>query len=80
VNVTAPAPERNADLIRALAQAMHRPAVVKAPAFALRTVLGGFSGEILASQRAIPETLVDAGFEFEHPTITEAAAWMAELR
>lgn len=80
VNVTAPAPERNADLIHALARALHRPAVVKAPAFALRTVLGGFAGEILASQRAIPQTLVEAGFEFDHPTITEAAAWMAEHR
>jgi uncharacterized protein (TIGR01777 family) len=80
VNVTSPAPERNTDLMHALADALHRPAVVKAPAFALRTVLGGFADEILASQRAIPETLVEAGFEFEHPTITEAAAWLAEHR
>jgi uncharacterized protein (TIGR01777 family) len=80
VNVSSPAPERNTDLMHALADALHRPAVVKAPAFALRAVLGGFANEILASQRAIPETLVEAGFEFEHPTITEAAAWLAEHR
>jgi len=80
VNVTSPAPERNADLIAALADALHRPAMVPAPAFALRAVLGGFAEEILASQRVLPQTLLDAGFTFRHPATDQAAAWMAAGR
>lgn len=80
VNVCTPGPQRNRDVIRALARAMHRPSIVPAPAFALRAVLGEFAGEILASQRVVPEKLVGAGFEFSHPTIDEAASWMVAAK
>lgn len=78
VNVAAPVPERQRDLIRTFARAMHRPALLPAPAFALHLVLGGFAGEILASQRVVPQALIDAGFEFTHPTLSDAAPWFAE--
>jgi uncharacterized protein (TIGR01777 family) len=80
VNLTAPAPERNGPLIRALARALHRPAIVPAPAFALRIVLGEFADDVLGGQRAIPEVLIEAGFEFEHPTLAQAIPWLVESR
>src|ERR1700758_1404549 len=40
VNVVAPQPVRNADFVQALGHAMHRPAIVPAPAFALEFALG----------------------------------------
>src|SRR5262249_27447231 len=40
VNVTAPAPVTNAEFARALGRALHRPAFMPAPAFALRLLLG----------------------------------------
>ena len=77
VNCCAPNPGRNADVVRAVAAAMHRPALLPAPAFALRAVLGEFSQEVLASTRMLPQRLLDDGFPFTHPGLGEAAAWLA---
>lgn len=75
VNLTAPAPAPNIEVIRALAAALHRPAFVPAPALALRIVLGEFADDILSSQRVVPEQLLGSGFTFQHPTLESAAAW-----
>ena len=72
VNATAPYPERNRDLTRKLASALHRPALLPAPAFALRLVLGEFSSALLASTRAIPAALDAEGFQFRYPTLETA--------
>ncbi|MDQ0373609.1 TIGR01777 family oxidoreductase [Cellulomonas humilata] len=74
--VTAPA--RNAEVIAALARAMHRPAVVPVPAFALRAVLGDFSSEVLGSIRAIPSVLDASGFVPVHADLATAAEWVAQ--
>jgi len=73
--VTAPA--RNAEVVAALAAAFHRPAAVPVPAFALRTVLGDFSSEVLGSIRAIPAVLDASGFVPVHADLATAAAWVA---
>ena len=65
VNLTAPQPVRQRDLARAIGRAVHRPAVLPAPSIALRLAVGGFADEgILASQRALPTVLTEAGYEF----------------
>ena len=46
-NVTAPNPARNRDFTRALGRALHRPAFMAAPAFALRLALGEMADEML---------------------------------
>ena len=74
VNLTAPAPVRQRDFARALAKTLRRPAVLPAPAFALRGALGGFSVELLASRRVLPGALGEADFSFLHPEIGEALA------
>lgn len=74
--VTAPA--RNAEVVAALARAMHRPAVVPVPAFALRLVLGDFSSEVLGSIRAIPAALDASGFAPVHADLQSAAEWVAQ--
>jgi uncharacterized protein (TIGR01777 family) len=76
VNLTAPAPARNKEVIRALASALHRPSLVPAPAFALKLVLGEFSSDVLGSQRVLPDQLTSSGFTFQHPTLAAAATWM----
>ncbi len=73
VNVTAPAPARNVEVMRALAHAVHRPAPWWVPAPALHGILGGFSEELLVSQRAAPTRLLSAGFEFLHSDVESAA-------
>ena len=72
VNLTCPHPVMNRDFARQLGAALHRPAVVPAPAFALRLALGGFADSILMSQRVLPKALMNAGFTFEHPTADDA--------
>lgn len=72
VNVTAPVPATNAELTRALAKALRRPAVLQIPSGLLRLALGELSMELLGSSRVVPGRLEAAGFSFQHPTIGPA--------
>jgi uncharacterized protein (TIGR01777 family) len=72
VNVVGPDPVRNADFTRALARAVHRPALIPVPRFALRIVLGEFANEAVASQRVLPAVLNRAGFRFADPDLDTA--------
>ena len=74
VNGSAPNPERNSDFSRKLGDALHRPAILPSPAFALKLVLGEFATALLASQRALPSALLADGFSFRHPTLESALA------
>jgi uncharacterized protein (TIGR01777 family) len=78
VNATAPEPERNADFTRQLAKALHRPAFMHAPAWALKLGLGGFAGALLASQRAVPKVLLQEGYRFRYPTLELALDELTE--
>jgi len=69
-------PRRNVEVVQALARAMHRPAVVPVPAFALKLALGDFSSEVLGSIRAVPRALDASGFVPAHPDLDEAARWV----
>ncbi|WP_328995269.1 TIGR01777 family oxidoreductase [Kribbella sp. NBC_01245] len=74
VNVGIPNPPTNAELTKALAAALHRPAVIPIPAFLMTTALGEFAWELLGSKRAEPTVLLNAGFTFNHPTVEAAVA------
>lgn len=72
VNGTAPEPVRNAEFTRMLGAALHRPALLPVPGFALKLALGGFGGVLLDSQRALPAALVADGFRFEYSDLEAA--------
>ncbi len=74
VNLTAPAPVTNAEFTRALAAALHRPAVAAVPRFALRLALGGEMADdmVLASQRVHPTRLQGSGYRFTDPDLAPA--------
>jgi uncharacterized protein (TIGR01777 family) len=74
VNAVAPAPVRQADFARALGRVLRRPAVIKAPAFALRTLLGRGMADalLLASARVRPARALAGGFTFRFPEIEPA--------
>jgi uncharacterized protein (TIGR01777 family) len=75
VNLVAPQPVTNAKFTQALGRAVHRPAILPAPAFALRLALGAMADEaLLASARVVPTKLTAAGFQFAHPTVESALA------
>jgi len=72
VNFCAPNPIRYRDLAKTLGEALKRPAIMPAPAFLIRLVLGEFGNVFLASQRIIPHKLLSHGFSFRYPHINEA--------
>lgn len=74
LNATAPAPERNAAFTAKLAAAVHRPAPLAVPGFALKLLLDGFGGVLLESQRSVPAALLADGFQFRFPTLEAALA------
>jgi uncharacterized protein (TIGR01777 family) len=75
VNATAPSPTPNAEFARSLGRAMHRPAFMPAPAFALRLLLGEMADALLLSgQRAVPAKAERLGYRFRYRTADEALA------
>jgi uncharacterized protein (TIGR01777 family) len=76
VNLCAPNPARQRDVVKAIASAAHRPAVLPVPRFALRIALGEFADDTLASQRELPRRLDAAGYMFRHPTLDLAVPWL----
>jgi uncharacterized protein len=74
VNLVGPAPSRQVDVSREIGRQTGRPAVLPAPTFALRLVLGAFADDVVGSQRALPEVLLASGFSFRHETLADAVA------
>jgi uncharacterized protein (TIGR01777 family) len=76
VNVVSPKPVRNDEFTRELAQAMHRPGIFTAPAFALRAAMGQEMADemLLVSERVVPNRLKQLGFAFQHEALGDALA------
>jgi NAD dependent epimerase/dehydratase family enzyme len=75
VNIVSPGYVTNKEFTERLARSLHRPAIVPAPALALRLALGEMANEVLlASARVEPQKLLQSGFQFEHQTLSEALA------
>ncbi len=76
VNGVAPNPVRNEEFARTLARALHRPAWIPAPAFALRTLLGAEMADelLLTGARVLPRRLSESGFSFAMPDLAGALA------
>jgi uncharacterized protein (TIGR01777 family) len=72
VNVTAPNAARQRDVAKALGRAVHRPAVLPAPAFALKLLLGGFAEELLGSRHVLPARAGELGYAFRYPELEPA--------
>lgn len=74
-NLSAPHPVTAQEFVSALAKALHRPAVVHIPAFALEWLLGQMAHELLLTgQKAVPVRLKEAGFIFAYPRLEGALA------
>jgi uncharacterized protein (TIGR01777 family) len=79
-NLTAPNPVTDSELTAALNAALGRPDFpwLRVPTPVLKLGLGEMSSELLNNARVVPRRLLEAGFEFEYPTLAGALA--AELR
>ncbi len=76
VNLTAAQPARQKEIAKALGAALHRPAVLPAPSFALRAVLGEFAMEVLGGQRIVGDALRDSGYQLIHGDLDAAVRWL----
>ena len=72
VNIVGPEQATNAEFTKALAGAVHRPALLSVPSPALHLALGELAGESLISQRVVPAVLERAGFRWTYPNLTSA--------
>ncbi|EMM0380957.1 TIGR01777 family oxidoreductase [Pluralibacter gergoviae] len=73
-NMVSPYPVRNAQFAHALGRALHRPAIIRAPAAAVRLLMGESSVLVLGGQRALPKRLEAAGFAFRWYDLDDALA------
>lgn len=71
-NMVSPYPVRNEQFAHTLGHALNRPAVLRAPAAAIRLMMGESSVLVLGGQRALPKRLEEAGFVFRWYSLDEA--------
>lgn len=75
-NVIAPHAVRDRDLIRAMSEAAGRSPGLPVPGWALKIAIGPAIEDLLSSQRAVPQALQGLGFDWHHPEVADAAAWV----
>lgn len=72
-NIVSPQPVRNAEFTATLGRVLRRPAMLPAPAWALRMAFGQMADEaLLASTRAEPQRLAETGYVFRQPALEAA--------
>jgi len=72
LDATAPAPVRNAAFTAHLAAALHRPAFVPVPAFAMSLLFGEGADVVTRGQRVLPTRTLATGYVFRYPTLDGA--------
>jgi uncharacterized protein len=72
VNATAPTPQRNRDLSKALGRILKRPAVLPVPGFVLRAMYGEMAEIVTSGARVLPARALMLGYSFRHPDLDGA--------
>lgn len=76
-NLTAPEPATCADITKALAKGLKRPALLRVPAWAMRLLIGEAAQELLlCSQKMRADRLLETGFKFTHPTLSDGVRYV----
>ena len=73
-NLTIPEPTTNAEFTDVLARALHRPRLLKAPAFVLRRALGELAEQLVGDCWAVPARLTGDGYVFRDPDVRATVA------
>lgn len=71
-NMVSPYPVRNEQFSHALGHVLKRPAFMRAPATAVKLMMGESSVLVLGGQRALPKRLEESGFGFRWYDLEEA--------
>ncbi len=73
-NLIAPTPTSNAEFMRAVAKALHRPYWLPTPSFMLRVMLGEMSVLVTEGRYCQPKRLLELGHQFRFPRVEDALA------
>lgn len=71
-NLCAPNPVRNREFAKIAGDILNRPSFFKVPSFMIKLVMGEMGASMLQSQKALPERLLNHGFEFKYPYVKSA--------
>lgn len=74
VNATSPNPVTMREFASTLGRVLHRPALLPAPAFAIRAAMGEMAALVLDGQRALPAKAAALGFRFRFERLEPALA------
>ncbi|MEL0319121.1 MAG: TIGR01777 family oxidoreductase [Aquiluna sp.] len=75
-NLTAPGPATCEEIFAALGKELRRPNLIRIPAWAMRLTAGAAADQILlTSHRMSADKLLATGFQFNHPTLKQAASY-----
>jgi uncharacterized protein (TIGR01777 family) len=74
INASAPEPVTNREFIKALGRALHRPAVLPVPGFAVRAAMGSAAEIVTTGVRMVPARALVLGYRFRYPQLDEALA------
>ena len=72
VNGTSPGVVINRDFTKVLGKVLKRPTIFPVPVLALRVLLGEIATMLVASHRAVPDKIVQLGYEFQYPDLEAA--------
>lgn len=73
-NLVAPAPVTHEIFVKAVASALHRPCLLRSPAWLLRRLLGERATLLTEGQQVLPTRLQACGFRFRHPELASSLA------
>jgi uncharacterized protein (TIGR01777 family) len=72
INGVAPNPVTNKEFAKALGRALHRPAFLPLPGFAIRLRIGAAAEVVVNGQRVLPKRALALSYAFRFPTIDGA--------
>jgi len=78
VNMVAPSPATMSEIIAAIAHAFGSRPGFPVPSWALRLGIGEAADDLLNSQAGVPGVLTGLGFTWSHPTLEDAARYVAD--
>lgn len=71
-NLTSPEPCDNSTLTKTIAHILHCPAFFEVPVFVLKLIYGEGAGAVTGGQKALPQRLLSAGFQYKFPVLEGA--------
>ena len=71
-DATAPHPVTNRDFVTTLGGVLSRPALLRAPAWALRLALGEMAEMLVTGQRVFPRAAEAIGYRWRYPELAAA--------